>query len=109
LTIALAHALCKKHGGQKASFTSPSIIEAICNDNKCLKKDLLRIHIGDNLNFSGKYWVDRKYIQSLGLGIELSSDRECLLIEEALIAKEAFSKLQPVCSVCLKDFLSTCQ
>lgn len=105
----MVYALCEKHVGQKASFTSPFIVEAICNNNKCLKTDLFRIQIGDNLDFSGKYWVDKKFIQSLGLDIKLSSYKECLLIKEALIAEEAFSKLQPVCTVCLKEFLSTCQ
>jgi hypothetical protein len=105
----MAYALCEKHGAQKASFTSPFIIEAICNSNKCLKNELFRIQIGDNLDFSGKYWVDKKYLQSLGLCIELSSDKECILIKEALLAEEAFHKLQPVCSVCLEEFLSTCQ
>jgi hypothetical protein len=32
--IIMAYALCKKHLGQKASFTSPFIVEAIRNDNK---------------------------------------------------------------------------
>ena len=104
----MAYALCEKHGGQIASFTSPLIIEAICNGNKCIEKELFRIQIIDHLDFNGKYWVDKKYIQSLGIEFDQLSYKKCLQIREAKIAEEIFSKLQPVCSVCLKEFLSTC-